>query len=447
MMPLVDTKSVTSNDILPWHNYWTASTSFAPAFFPDPDALPLTWRERDAYLYATTRLEGFWGAANRIACNQAQSLEWHIEGGKVSKNKAVEILKNSNYVRLLRLSWADFARTNNGTILEVVRATGAPGSRVLRAQHLDSNRCQRTGDPENPIIYLDRQGREHLMRWHQVIMMVDEESAKVDANGMGECAAEHVYSQLYKFATYRRLELERAAGRKPTEIVSGVSSQTMASAFSSSDAPQGQPMGIVDQVAGMDIEGLGGGLMTMGANAQVAPLLRSYVHKGAMILPIMTNSAITSVTIPFARLPEGYDPSQELETSLLIYADALGIDPQSLAPLKGGQFGSGTQSKVLQEKSNIYGMASFKQQWTWAMQLLTGNQTVFYMTENDVARKHNEATISKMHTDDFAVQIEKGMITAEEARGLKVSLDELPDSFMPSTEDTQADQYSLSVNE
>lgn len=445
MMPLVDKKSVTSNDIAPWYNHWTGGTSFAPAFFPDPDALPTEWQARDHYLRESTRLEGFWGSANRTYINQLVSLEWHIEGGKIAKNRAVELLKNSNYVRLLKLCATDFARTNNGTIIEVVRATGAAGSRIIRAQHLDSNFCQRTGDPENPIIYYDRQGRQHLLKWYQVIMMVDQESPNRNKNGMGECAAESAYSQIYKFATNRRLELEKAAGRKPTEVhfINNISTQTLASAFSSSDAPQGQPMGIVDQVAGLEMEGL----MHIGGNAQVAPLVRSYVHKGAMIVPISTTEAISIATIPFASLPDGYDSERELETSLLMYANALGIDPQSLAPIKGGQFGSGMQSKVLQEKSNIYGQASFKQQWTWAMQLLTGNQTVFYMTENDVARKVNEATISKMHTDDLAVQIDKGIINPMEAREIKVSLDELPDSFMPSADDTQADQYSLETTE
>lgn len=437
MTMALDNRSVTRHDAQPWYNYWSPSSSFTPAHFPDPEELPNDWRSRDAILRKTTTLEGFWGAANRIAINQMASLEWHIEGGKIAKNRAVAIIESSDYQRQLRLVAGDFFRTNNGAFIEVIRATAARGSRILGFRHLDSNRCQRTGDAENPVIYYDRLGGQHLLKWWQVIAIVDEESSDILANGMGECAAEHAYKRIYKFATIERYLLEKTGGRRPTamHLVNNISSQTLASAFASGDAPQAQ---IIERIGdgGLEIEGLGG-------NSTVGGVVRSHVYKGAMIVPLQTNAPISLVTIPFAALPDNFVYAEELETTLLIYAKALNIDPQDLAPLKGGQFGTGTQSKTLQEKNDMYGAASFKQQWTRAMQIITGNNTVFYMTENDVARKVNEATISKMHTDDLAVQVEKGIITATEARQIKVSYDELPDSFMPSADDTTADQYSL----
>ena len=63
----------------------------------------------------------------------------------------------------------DYLLTDNGAFVEVVRASAASGSRIIGLAHLDSARCTRTADPDVPILYRDRLGKIHEMRWWQVL--------------------------------------------------------------------------------------------------------------------------------------------------------------------------------------------------------------------------------------------------------------------------------------
>jgi hypothetical protein len=127
---------------------------------------------------------------------------------------------------LLEMDWTtflyqhlrDFLTTDNGAFIEIVRATRAAGSRIIGLMHLDSLRCQRTGDPDIPVIYTDRKGREHEMKYHQVMLFADMPDPGATYFGVGYCAASRAYKSIYRMSAIERYGSEKVSGRRPLAI-------------------------------------------------------------------------------------------------------------------------------------------------------------------------------------------------------------------------------------
>lgn len=441
-------KSVTRFDYgQPWQTMYIPSINYAPRLIPDPEDLSWDWMTRDKILSMLTRIEGaVFGSAVNTTINQLQSAMWEVESDvALRRNRAREILEKSDYYEQLGLVARDFLTTNNGGFLEIIRATPSQYSRIVGFQHLDSLQCRRTRNRLKPVVYTDIEGIEHELNWWQVISIVDAKSTRVTANGMGECAAERIYKSLYKFATIERYMTEKVSGRRPQQVVflNNISSASLESALVGSEASS--PARQTERTTiNLDPSLLGDGGI-IGANVgggQIGEIKRAYVYGGVHLIPVASNEPVVATPVAIASLPDGFDYDQECEKYAIRVAKALNIDPQDVMPISGGNFGTNTQSKVMQEKNAMYGAASLRKQWERAMQICTGPGSVFYLVENDIARRHNEALLAKTHTEDLAIQIDKGMITPEQAVTIKVALDELPNEFATVASTETVNQYS-----
>lgn len=428
-----------------WQTMYIPSFNYHPRHLPDPEDLPWDGLARDKILSLTTRVEGaVFGSAVNTTINQLQSAMWEVESDvALRRNRARDILEQSDYYEQLGLVARDFLTTNNGGFIEIIRATSSQYSRILGFQHLDSLRCRRTRNRLKPVIYIDSDGHEHELNWWQVISIVDAKSTRVEANGMGECAAERIYKSLYKFATIERYLTEKVGGRRPQQVVflNNISSASLESALASGEASS--PAVQTEQI-NIDPSLLGDGVISSGyaGGGQIGAIKRSYVFGGVHMVPVASTEPVIATPVDIASLPDGFDYDQECEKYAIRVAKSLNIDPQDVMPISGGSFGTNTQSKVMQEKNAMYGAASLRQQWQRAMQIVTGRGAVFYLVENDIARRHNEALLAKTHTEDLDIQIKNGMITPQQAVTIKVALDELPNEFATVTQTETVNQYS-----
>jgi len=142
-----------------------------------PPQLPVSWRDRDRILARTPRADAMWGAAIGIAVTKVASLAWDVESDiPLRARRAQQLLLHADsvngmggWIQFISKQVRDFITTNNGCFAEIVRATNAYGSRVIGLNHLSSLRCWRTGDPETPVLYWDRLGHYHLLKWYEVI--------------------------------------------------------------------------------------------------------------------------------------------------------------------------------------------------------------------------------------------------------------------------------------
>ena len=120
-----------------------------------PPQAPAYWsRERDIILRSSVHNEAMWAAAVGIAITKMVSLAWEVKSSiPIRSRRAQELLLQADTVRVgwvgfLSKNLRDFTTTDNGSFIEIVRASRAYGSQIVGLKHLDSLRITRTGDPQ-----------------------------------------------------------------------------------------------------------------------------------------------------------------------------------------------------------------------------------------------------------------------------------------------------------
>ena len=206
--------------VVPFWNFTDQARITLP---PQP---PAYWSlQRDMYLRASIHNEAFWAAAVGIALTKMVSLAFEIKSPVTKRARdAQELLLQADtrrvgWVGFLSKNLRDFLTTDNGSFVEIVRASRAYGSRITGLKHLDSLRCTRTGDPEYPVLFRDRMGKMHELRDYQVISLSDMPDPGETWFGVGFCAASRAYSAIYKLATIEWYLREKVGGLHPLGIV------------------------------------------------------------------------------------------------------------------------------------------------------------------------------------------------------------------------------------
>jgi hypothetical protein len=138
-------------------------------------------------------------------------------------------------------------------------------------------------------------------------------------------------------------------------------------------------------------------------------------------------------TIPLASLPEGFTPADERKNAYLVYANAIGIDPQMISPdlVSGKQLGSGAQARVIAEKQEVIGLAAWKKGFTHNVsEYGLDERTTFFFKEIDLTDQERKATITSVRAAAVGVLITSQAITPEQGLQVMVDWDELPEEFL-----------------
>ena len=156
-------------------NFWIPAGSGGLISLP-PNPPPYWTPGRDDTLRSTIFYESLWSSAIYIAVTKIAALSWDVKGDVALQLKRCQqlLLQADNgrgWVKFIEKHLRDFLLTDNGAFIEIIHASSAAGSKIIGLAPLDSRRCTRTGDPEVPVIYRDRRGKEHYMKAHQVIEM------------------------------------------------------------------------------------------------------------------------------------------------------------------------------------------------------------------------------------------------------------------------------------
>src|SRR3990167_7279856 len=219
----------------------------------------------------------------------------------------------------------DYLRQDGGWYWEIIAPGSplkAPTGPATGLAHLDSLRCLPTGDPEFPVVYVDRQQKLHRMHHTRVVQLVDMPDGDERRPGYGLCA------------------LSRAISIVNREILMGRYIEAMLD-----DKP---PPGIVTAVG-----------MTREKREQALALYREDQRKDERppwgdqlwIFGMDRDSAPEIETTTFQQAPEKFDFKTYTELDVDSLALAIGVDRQDLWQLTGGNIGSGTQSEILSQKS------------------------------------------------------------------------------------------------
>lgn len=324
------------------------------------------------------------GAIQTIIAARA-NMSWSLDGPPRTVGILQRMLQSSN----LGKGWLDLRikvltdqlTQDNGAFVEIIRQDDRPNSPVLNLAHLDAGRCIRTGMPDVPVIYYDRDNVEHKLKWYQVLTFEDMPSPIEEMNGLQVCFLSRILraAQIIKdFGIYKR---EKIAGRNPGEIhfVGGVQTKV-----------------IEDK--------LGDGQHTADNQGYSRFMLP------AIIGSLDPNATVSTASISLRNVPDGFDEDTTLRWYIAQIAMAAGADYQDFAPLSSGNLGTSAQSEVLDRKSRGKGQETDRKLWEHKLNFngILPQSVTFAFDEKDTQQDLEDAELDDKKAKTYSTYYDKG---------------------------------------
>lgn len=271
-----------------------------------------------------TYLRNFWKQSDHLSgavytiCSKISAIPIHIEAVDNTNVKQVREaeIETDRLLATAELgegwqAWVekfveDLVTVDNGAFSEII-GEGEPGGpivgRPLSVRQLDSSRCQRTGDPEYPVIYRHTDGKLYKLHYTRVMLRSQMTSPIAEMYGVGFCAisrALNVAQNLVDILMYKQEKLGSRPYRGIMVTGGGLDPSDVREAFS-----------IVAQE--MDSQGLS-------RYSKIAVV-------GSSSMPD-ANISLTDV----AGLPDNFDERTSVELGIATIAMAFGMDARELFP-------------------------------------------------------------------------------------------------------------------
>lgn len=393
--------------LIPWFMMGAAN-------LPLPADLPPYWTlnlgiarywSRDMILRSTILHEDFWAAAMAKAVTKQAAKSFEVKGRGAARYQEMLLgWGGDGYVPARERGMIDFLTTNNGEFWEIVRVANARGARILGLVHLDSLRCIRTGDPNIPVVFVDLKGAYHALKYYEVMQLVDQPDPSSASLGIGHCACERAYHQIYKLSAIEQYLREKVTGTGANVIdfIQGLSDPQLQNAINSAKL-ESQSRGTA-------------------------------YYQGHILLGILAQMQIKVESIKLRDLPDGFDREKELEIAQLAYADSIGLDPQEVNPrlMARGALGTGAQSNVLEEKQHSGGtLVTHDKQITHLLNewILPGSVT-FIFSERDLRDEQQKAAVALTRAQTRQVMETTGEITPPQGLQMAVEANDAPREFL-----------------
>lgn len=362
-------------------------------------------RDRQLRNYVTQ--EPIFASALGIICSRNAGFRWKLDGPRRTvsalqyKLETVEV--GRGWQSLITKTVIDLSTQDTGSFWEIIRQErGNPESPFETINHLDAARCWHTGDPEEPVIYLDRRGKYHKLRWYEVIQFSEMASPVETFWGLQYSALTRM---LTKWRVRHNMDIyddEKSSGRNPLSInlLKGITTQQLDDAINRAQA-------MADN---------------RGMRRHMTP-----INVGALD----PTSDVGHDTIDLKGVPEGFEREQDFKEYINLIAMAFESDYQEFAPLPGGGLGTGAQSEMLHLKSRGKGPATFMKLITYAINFLLMPQNVrFFFDEEDLEAERGKAQVQAIRAQTRAVRIASGEITTEVARQIAQDVGDLDYDYL-----------------
>ena len=354
---------------------------------------------RDRQLRSFLPTEPILASALYNICIRNAAFAWELDGPPLTVEAMQDILVQSEmgegWQALIVKVCTDLFSQDNGAFIEVIREGNTPDSSVINLAHLDANRCQRTGDPEIPVIYHDRKNVLHKMEPHQIRMLAEFPSPIETMNGVQMCALSRVLRAAQLLRDISIYQREKVGGNNPNAIhlVSGVTSSEITDAMNAHKMNQAE----------------------RGIQRWIVP---------AVIATVDPTATVSHEQIDLKTLPDGFDMDEVMKWYINQLALGFGADYQDFAPLPGRNLGTSTQSVVLHEKSRGKGPAFFMNLIEFHLNFggVMPTNVTFRYQEMDDMEDLEKAEVATKRSTSLVEFVNSGILSAEAAR--QMMLDE-----------------------
>lgn len=200
----------------------------------------------------------------------------------------------------------DYIGQDNGAFAEVIGfgdKEGPISGAAISLAHLDSSRCQRTGNPEFPVIYYDFDSKPHRLHYTRVIFESQMPSSMESMHDVGFCAVSRAINaaqNLLDISVYKQEKLGSRPKRQFILTRGGLDPEDLQSAIAMADTAM---------------------------NAQGLSRFSKSIALGDRNLP---DADMKSVDL--SSLPDGFDERESTALGMAIISLALGMDARELFP-------------------------------------------------------------------------------------------------------------------
>lgn len=360
---------------------------------------------RDIELRKFLPTEPYTASAFGGVITRYSQMSWELDGPPESQDAAHRMMHQANWGK----GWKNFASLfaldlltqDKGAFVETIRSADDPEAPVIGFRNLEASRCWSTGDPERPVVFMEkRSGKLHELKWYQVWHSLE----------MPMWSPFHDLQLSALSRTLRACQIWR-------NIIVYLDEKT-----------GGRHSRALHMVSGLRTDQIKAALEAQ-QSASDNRLLSRYMQPA--VLGVIDPKLKPEVaTIEFAGLPDSWDSEKELKHFLIVLSMALGTDYQELAPLPGGGLGTASQSVVLDKKSQQKGAGDFRKMLATLMnEAIMPANVQFQWDETDLDEETQRAENRVHRATARKLQVDDGEVDPAGARQLALDDGDIPEEL------------------
>lgn len=366
------------------------------------------WKLRDRQLRHFYKTEPILLSAIHTIAETRSALGWSLDGTPAKLKYVEKIFRNSEsgqgWYILIKKVLIDVLTQDNGGFIKINRKSNKPTAFVLSLEHLSSDLCERTGNPKQPVNYLDPKTKKiKKLKWYEVMTFEDMPSPEYQHLGRQICFVSRVLKAAQVIRSIQQYKEEKVTGNftKQIHIVSGVAQSEIEDA---------------EERANIDKQNLG----------------FSTYSPSVILASLDPNSKVDHVKIDLATLPDDYDEDQTFKWYIAILAMGAAGEYQDFAPLPGTGLGSSEQSDVLHLKAQTKGNAGWMKLVEHKLRYhnVIPKQVRFSYQQQDARAELDQAVLEKTRVDTIKTLGELGTIDSVIARQLLVDFGYLKPEYL-----------------
>lgn len=393
--------------------FWIARVADEIPSYGDPS--------RDEYLDEFWRTEPMLAGAVYSMCAKVAALDFKLVGPEKTRSRYKRVLMGADlgqgWVSFVMKVTQDLLTSDNGAFIELLREPDEPATAPVRGvAHLDSHRCTRTGDVEEPVIYTRsahsrKDTKQVKLKWWEVMSLADMPSPRENMKGKGFCAVSrvlHAAQILRDIGIYKRQKL---GGKRIPGLLfaQGIRRNSLKAALQESIEEQ----------------------RSRGDTLYSSPII---VSSPDPAVPLNVQ------LVELAGLPDNYDEDTTLKWYIATLAAGFGTDYTEFAPLPGGGLGTATQSTEMAARSRGKGPGVVLQQLEFGINwYVLPESTVFQFASTDPMAERERVMLKRERAAERALRIQSTEITPQQALVLAVEEGDAPEEFLPTDEDMEQD--------
>lgn len=234
---------------------------------------------------------------------------------------------------------ADWLTQDNGAFMLVMgpgKADGPITGPVSGVLHLDSQRCNRTGNVEFPVTYEHIDGKRYALHYTRVIFMSALPSADVELYDVGLCAVSRTIDSAQELIDMSQYMQEKLGSRPARQILYAKEGATLDQLSSASAATN----------AKLDSQGLDRFAKTM------------------LLAPKIATQKLDLGLIDLASTPDGFNRKEITMLDVAVIATAFGLDMRDLAHAFGVAGQTRADAEVQNQKTQGKGVGQFLSEFT-----------------------------------------------------------------------------------